>query len=193
MFASVTIASRRCHKFQGQGCVLVDAQYGFALTQEPEKTETQWPKRMRVRHQTMGNLTSGRHSTALLPRCSEQRRFPSADATGKVKSSSSRITFKPERNVGPPHATKTLMDSHGGCLTGAATTYGMCVALGALGHYVASRLPRESLFVVITLFATSLIPGVVGVTTYQNADYWSLSPAHPNRPVPSATTASSLA
>jgi hypothetical protein len=85
------------------------------------------------------------------------------------------------------------MNSHGDCLTGPAITHGMCVALGALGHYVASRPPRESLFVVMTLFATSLIPGVVGVTTYENADYWSLSPAHPNRPVPSTTTASSLA
>jgi hypothetical protein len=85
------------------------------------------------------------------------------------------------------------MNSHDDFLMGAATTHGMCVALGALGHYVASRLPRESLFVVITLVATSLIPGVEGVTTYENADYWSLSPAHPNRPVPSATTASSLA
>jgi hypothetical protein len=190
LFARVTIASRRCHKFQSQGCLLVDTQYGFALTQASEKTETQWPKRMRVRHQT-GNL-SGCHSPALLPRCSEQRRFPSADATRKVKSSLSRTTSKPERNVAP-HVTKTLMNSHGDCLTGPAITHGMCVALGALGHYVASRPPRESLFVVMTLFATSLIPGVVGVTTYENADYWSLSPAHPNRPVPSATTASSLA
>ena len=192
MFASVTIASRRCHKFQRQSCVLVDTQYGFALTQESAKTEIQWPNRMRVRHQTVGNLTSGCHSTALLPRCSKQRRFPSADATQEVKSSSSRITSKPGKSVGP-HVTKTLMNSHDDCLTGAATTHGMCVAVGGLGHYVASRLPRESLFVVITLFATSLIPSVVCVTTHENADYWFLSPAHPNRPVPSATTASSLA
>jgi hypothetical protein len=60
-------------------------------------------------------------------------------------------------------------------------------------HYAARHPQQSSMFVVITLFGTSLMLGVTGVTTSENADYWSLSPTLPNRSVTSVTTAFSRA
>jgi len=76
-----------------------------------------------------------------------------------------------------------------------ATAHDQCTAILLDRHvHYAGRRPRQaSQIVVIVSVVTSLMLGVMGVTTYENADYWSLSPTHPNRPVSFVATASSPA
>src|SRR5690242_4696336 len=95
----------------------------------------------------------------------------SADVALRVNSSSSN-SLNLKRNV----ETDVVSLSRNGRLSGVARTQGVCVTIGGLVQYGAIGPQPVAPFVVISSFTTSLIVGVMGVTTYGNADYWSLSP-----------------
>lgn len=201
-FASVTMASSQCHRVRSLTCVVIDTLAGSAVRQECENTETRWPTRMGV-HDTEDELASGQvrcQPAALLPPRYGIGCCSPTDVALDVRSPSPPV-FQQLRERSRDLCSEKLLRGHDSRLSGAvrfgAAPYCVCMVIMQASdtpvHYAARHPQQSSMFVVITLFGTSLMLGVTGVTTSENADYWSLSPTLPNRSVTSVTTAFSRA